>query len=343
MSLLKYLAKRILQLIPVVLGALTITFFLSRLTDFNPAVAYLPQTFTPEDLAAMEEQLGLNDPIIVQYFRFLIDIFTGDWGKSAQIDLGRDVWNLIWLKFPRTMEITIFSMLIATLVGIKTGVISAKHRNKTRDTFVRGVALLGVSIPVFWLGMIFQYLFSYQLQQISPFYFPTLGFKTAWYDDPQFITGFRTIDSLLTGNIWFFIDYLYHLFLPVMALSLITIAGITRQTRSSMLEVLEQDYIRTARAKGCEEKDVINTHALKNALIPTVTTIGLSVGGLLGGAVLTETTFNLDGMGSLLITAIRRYDFSVVYACVFLITILFVVVNLIMDLIYSYLDPRIKY
>ncbi|MBD3214819.1 MAG: ABC transporter permease subunit [Candidatus Lokiarchaeota archaeon] len=343
MSLLKYFGKRLLQMIPVVLGAITITFLLSRLTDYNPAVAYMPQSFTSEQLYAMEEALGLHDPLIVQYFIFLGQVFAGDWGNSLQIAEGMPVWDLIWLKFPRTMEITIFAIIFSSIIGIKTGVISAKHRNKVKDTVVRGVALIGVSIPVFWLGILMQFFLSYQLGEISAFSFPTFGYKSAWYLDPPLITGFRTIDSLMSGNLLLFFDYLYHLFLPVLALTMITIAGITRQARSSMLEVLEQDYIRTARAKGCKEKDVINKHALKNALIPTITVIGLNVGGLLGGAVLTETTFDLDGMGVLLITAIRRFDFSVIYACVFVISIVFVVVNLLMDLIYSYLDPRIRY
>jgi len=197
---------------------------------------------------------------------------------------------------------------------------------------------VGVSIPVFYLGMLLQFLFGYQLN-----WFPATGFKTAEYQDPEFITGFRIIDSLITGEFYYIVDYLYHLILPVFCLSFITIAGITRQSRSSMLEVLEQDYIRTARAKGCREKDVINVHAYKNSLIPTVTVIGLGFAGLLAGAVLTETTFNLKGIGKLMIDSIRESDYWVLNALVFIITIIFVSVNLIVDVIYAILDPRIRY
>ena len=236
------------------------------------------------------------------------------------------------------MELTIFSILIASFIGIRTGVMSARHRNKPRDTILRGIALVGVCIPVFWMGMLFQYFISYQLDWL-----PAIGFKTAWYGDPPLVTGFRIIDSLISGQIYMAIDYLVHLILPVICLSFITLASITRQTRSSMLEVLQQDYIRTARAKGCEEKAVIKKHALKNALIPTTTVIGLSFGSLLGGAVLTETTFSLSGMGHLLITAITRYDYYVINAVVFLMALVFILINLFMDVLYGFLDPRIRY
>jgi len=344
-NVIKYMVKRLIQMIPVLFGVLTLVFILTKFFPYNPAIAYLPtQGYTEEQLHAMEHQLGLDQPIIIQYFLYLRNLFTGDWGKSLQISPGSDVWPLVMQKFPRTIELTVLSMIIASVVGIKAGVISAKHRNKIQDTTVRGFALLGVSIPVFWLGMLMQYFLSYQLKQInSPFFFPTQGFATSWYNKLDPITGFRLIDTLITGNLYYFVDYVWHLFLPVMALSFITIASITRQTRSSMLEVLEQDYIRTARAKGAKERDVIHTHALKNALIPTVTIIGLNIGALLGGAVLTETTFNLDGMGQLLVTALNRYDYYVLNACVFLIAVIFVVANLIMDLLYAYLDPRIAY
>jgi len=342
-SMLKYILKRILQSIPVLFGVLTLVFILTKFFPYNPAIAYLPQSFSEEDLRQMERFLGLDQPLVIQYLDYLTDLFTGDWGKSLQILEGADVWPLVMQKFPRTIEITILSMIIASIVGIKFGVISSKHRNKTKDTVVRGFALLGVSIPVFWLGMLLQYFFSYLLMKAGLPYLPYQGFATSWYPKLEPITGFRLIDSLISGKFAYFTDYLLHLILPVLALSFITLASITRQTRSSMLEVLQQDYVRTARAKGCKEKDVIHTHALKNALIPTVTIIGLNIGSLLTGAVLTETTFNLDGMGQLMITAINRYDYYVLNACVFLVALVFVSANLIMDILYAYLDPRIKY
>jgi ABC-type dipeptide/oligopeptide/nickel transport system permease component len=316
----------------------------------DPASAYLPINATNAQRIAIRHWLGLDQPLIVQYFRYLADVLTGNWGRSSNISKYQPVWSLIWERFPRTMEITIFAMLIAALVGVRTGVITAKHRNKSQDTILRGFALIGVSIPVFWLGLLLQYTLTYQFPNwlkatfnINFRPFPAAGFKSPGYPDPPMITGFRLIDSLLSGQLYLFTDYLWHLVLPVFCLAFITLASITRQTRSSMLEVLQQDYIRTARAKGCNEKDVLNTHALKNALIPTVTVIGLNFGGLLGGAVLTEYTFNLKGMGNLIIQAIQRYDYYVINATVFLTALIFVIVNLFMDVLYGLLDPRIRY
>jgi len=338
MSFIKYIIKRALTMIPVLFGAITVVYILSRFMPGDPVYAYLGPHPSPEEVIDMRRLLGFDQPLIVQFFRYLGNLFTGDWGRSLTIGRGMDVWELIWQRFPRTMELTILSLIIASVIGIKSGVISARHRNKYKDTTIRGISLVGVSIPIFWMGMILQYLLTYQIDLL-----PAIGFKTAWYPDPEFITGFRLIDSLITGKIYLTIDYLMHLILPVVCLAFITVASITRQTRSSMLEVLQQDYIRTARAKGCAEKDVIGTHALKNALIPTATVIGLSFGYLLSGAVLTETTFNLSGMGQLMITAIRRYDFYVINAGVFLVALTFILINLAMDVVYGLLDPRIRY
>jgi len=350
MSLLKYIIRRILVMIPVLFGAVTVVFILSRLMPGDPTSAYLPINATIAQREAVRRYLGLDQPIIFQYFRYIGDLFTGNWGLSSNISKGQPVWELIWQRFPRTMELTLFSILIASLIGIRAGVFTAKHRNKAKDTVVRGFALVGVSIPVFWLGMLMQYSLTYALPNwiyatwgVDVKLFPAVGYKTPGFDDPPFVTGFRLIDSLVSGKLYLFTDYLHHLILPVLALAFITLASITRQTRSSMLEVLQLDYIRTARAKGCNEKAVISSHALKNALIPTITVIGLSFGGLLGGAVLTETTFNLKGMGNLMINAIRRYDFYVINATVFLTALIFVVVNLLMDVFYGLLDPRIRF
>jgi len=336
--MLKYIFRRFLSLVPVVFGAITVVFVMSRMMPGNPAAAYLPINATEAQMRAVEHWLGLDQPIYVQYFRYIADLFTGNWGHSSRISLGTNVWELIWNHFPRTMEITIFALLIASFLGVKAGLISAKHRNKPKDTVIRGAALIGGAIPVFWLGMLLQYFLTYQLQ-----IFPSIGFKNPVYGNPDFITGFRSIDSLISGNLYLFVDYMWHLILPVSALAFISLASITRQTRSSMLEILTQDYIRTARAKGCREKDVVKSHALKNALIPTITVIGLNFGGLLGGAVLTETTFNLAGMGMLMITAIQTYDYYVINATVFLTAVIFVFVNLFMDIIYGFVDPRIRY
>ena len=338
MTLIKYIIRRLIALLPTLFGVLTLTFVLSRFMPGDPVLAFLGQRFTEEEYLRELHRLGLDRPIMEQFFTYLGDLFIGNWGISVSINRGQPVWDLVLERFSRTFDIAILSIIISSIVGIKTGVISASHRNKPKDTIYRGIALIGVAIPVFWMGMMLRYLFAY----IIPI-FPGLNYKTPGIGDPPVITHFRVIDSILSLQIYLIVDYLYHLILPVFCLSFITLAGITRQTRSSMLEVLEQDYVRTARAKGCEEKDVINTHALKNAMIPTITVIGLNFGYLLGGAILTETTFNLNGIGALVIIAITNCDYWVLNAVVFCITITFVIVNLGTDLIYGFIDPRIRY
>ena len=338
MSMIKYILRRILASVPVLFGVLTITFILSRMMPGDPVLASLPDRFDPADYTAAYRRLGLHLPIISQYFLYIGKLFTGDWGLSYVLNQGQPVWEIVMERFPRTFDIAIFAIVIAAIIGLKTGVISATNRNKWKDTVLRGVALIGVSIPIFWMGLILQYFLAYQLD-----WFPTANYKTPGIGDPPIITLNRMIDALLSGQTYLITDYLHHLILPIFCLSFITIAGITRQTRSSMLEVLEQDYVRTARAKGCKERDVINTHARKNALIPTVTVIGLNFGGLLSGAVLTETTFNLHGLGEALISAIQNTDYWLLNAIVFLTTIVFIVINLGTDLIYGFVDPRIRY
>ena len=339
MSMIRFIIRRMIAMIPVLFGTLTLVFVLSRLMPGDPILAYLPEGKV--DMAMynqMRHELGFDMPIYIQYFRYLGDLFVGNWGFSVSINRGQDVWSLIMQRLPRTVDISIFSLLIAAVLGIKTGVISAVHRNKYKDTILRGFALIGVAIPVFFMGMLLQFTVGYLIP-----IFPTTGFKTYEFPDPAFVTGFRMIDSVLAGEYYLIGDYLYHLILPVACLSFIVLAGITRQSRSSMLEVLEQDYVRTARAKGCKERDVINSHARKNSLIPTITVIGLSFAGLLSGAVLTETTFGLVGIGELLIASIRDVDYWVMNALVFVITIMFVAINLVTDVLYAILDPRIVY
>ncbi len=338
MSMLKYIARRLLQLIPVLLGAITLSFILSRALPGDPVLAHLPHMFTQEMYDAKLHELGLDKPILEQFFIYLGDLFTGNWGISVSVSKGEPVWNLIGDYFPRTLDLAIWATIISSFVGLKTGVTSATNRNKRKDTIIRSVALLGVSIPVFWMGMLLQYAFAYKIP-----IFEGIGYKNIIFLDPPAITNFYFIDSLIAGRPDQAFDYVWHMFLPVFCLSFITLASVTRQTRSSMLEVLELDYIRTARAKGCDEKTVINSHALKNALIPTVTIIGLNFAGLLSGAILTETTFNLHGIGELLLDAILLRDYWVLNGLVFLVTLLFVLVNLFIDILYAFIDPRIRY
>ncbi len=342
MSLANYIIKRLLLIIPVLFGVLTLTFILSRMMPGDPVIALLQaqnvHNINPNLIAQKRHELGLDQPIIIQYFRYFSDLFTGNWGISVSSAAGTSVWDLIVRRLPRTIDLSIFSIIIASYIGIKIGVISATNRNKSKDSVFRAMALIGCSFPVFFLGILMQFSLGYILD-----IFPMVGHKRIEYPDPPFITGFFLIDSLAGGYYYLAGDYVWHLTLPVFCLSFITLASILRLTRSSMLEVLEQDYVRTARAKGCKEKDVIRTHALKNALIPTTTIIGLNFAGLLSGAVLIETTFGIYGIGLTLVEAIRFYDYWVLNGVVFVIAIIFVLTTLITDILCGILDPRISY
>ncbi len=342
MSLTKYLVRRLIAIIPIIFGVMTLTFFLSRMMPGDPVLALLQSQGIPHPnpavIAAKRHELGLDLPIILQYFRYILDLFTGNWGESYSVATGSQVIDLIGRRLPRTIDLALYSMIIASFIGIKVGVISATNRNKIKDTVFRGMALIGVAFPIFFLGMLMQFFLGYKLD-----IFPTVGIKSVQYPYPPTITGFILIDSILGGYFYLVGDYLIHMVMPVFCLSFVTLASIVRQSRSSMLEVLEQDYVRTARAKGCKERDVINTHALKNSLIPTITVIGLNFASLLTGAVLTETTFGIYGIGLTLVDAIEKSDYWVLNGVVFMMALIFVATTLITDIAYGILDPRIRY
>jgi peptide/nickel transport system permease protein len=292
----------------------------------------------PEYVRALLEKHGLDKPLIEQFLRYLRNMLRGDWGESLKVAKEVPVWDLIKGKFPVTIETGIYALLISSVVGVRTGVYSAVHRNKPGDTIIRTIALLGVAMPVFWLGILLQYSLSIKLGL-----FPTIGISKPGIGNPVTITSFRLIDTLITGRFDLFIDTAWHMILPVFVLSFIQVAGLTRYSRSSMLEVLELDYVRSARAKGCKERDVINKHALKNALIPIVTIIGLRFGTVISGAFLTETTFNLKGMAMLFVDAINFRDYFLINGCVFMFTLVYVIVVIFVDVLYAIIDPRIRY
>lgn len=343
MSLLKYTVRRLLALVPILLGVLFLSFVLSRAMPGNPYLIQFGEAgFKSDAQKAIYEaevaRLGLDEPVVMQFLIYLGNVFSGDWGTSINVSPGSPVWVLIGERFPRTLEITIYSLLFAATLGISAGITSAVNRNNRKDTIIRLIALIGVAIPVFWLGLMLQYSISYKLQLL-----PATMFNTPYMELGKQITSLRVVDALLQGEWAIAWDTIQHLILPCFCLGYISLAGVTRFTRSSMLEVLELDYIRTARAKGCTEHTVIHKHAWRNAMIPTITVIGLNFAGLLGGAVLTETTFNLPGMGTLTISAIRSYDYALINAGVFLMTIIFVIMNLITDIVYGLVDPRIRF
>lgn len=302
----KYILKRILLLIPVILGVSFIVFTIMSFTPGDPATLILGESASQEQVVKLRKEMGLDKPFFVQYYRFVKKAATGDFGRSYTTK--REVFSEIFSRFPNTLLLAASGLVIAILIGIPIGIISATKQYSLTDSISMIGALLGVSMPNFWLGLMLILLFSVNLRWL-PF---------AWTGD------FKS------------------LIMPALTLGTGAAAIITRMTRSSMLEVIRQDYIRTARAKGVPEKKVINKHALKNALIPVITVVGLQFGYLLGGAVLTETVFSVPGVGRLMVTAIRSKDTPTVLASVVFMATTFSVVNLMVDILYGFVDPRIK-
>ncbi|KGK88882.1 ABC transporter permease [Clostridium sp. HMP27] len=333
--MLKYILKRLALLLPVILGVSILVFLVMHVFTTDPASIILGQHATAEQVANLREELGLNKPLYLQYFDFIGGVFKGSLGNS--LITKTSVTGEILARFPATIELALAAIIIASIVGVIIGVISAVKQNSIVDYLSMIGALLGVSMPIFWLGLMLIVLFSVKLHWL-----PVSG-RIQIGMEPAHVTGFYLLDSLITGNMAAFKSALMHLTLPAVALASYSTAIIARMTRSTMLEIVKQDYIRTARAKGLFEKVVILKHALRNALIPITTVIGLQLGSLLGGAVLTETVFSWPGVGSYTIDAIMKSDYPVVQGAVMILAIVFVLVNLIVDLLYAYLDPRIKY
>ena len=301
-----YLVRRLLQSVLVLLGVSVVVFLILHLTG-DPALLLLPPDASAEDVAKFREVMGFNDPVAVQYLRFLRGAVRGDFGESLRH--GEPAMHLVLERLPATFELAGAGLLIAVGLAIPAGIVSAVRRNKLIDYISTVIALLGQAMPTFWLGIMLILVFSLWLQ-----WFPTSG----------------------RGD-------LLHLVLPAFTLGLFTTARITRLTRSGMLEVLGQDYIRTARAKGVGESPVVLKHALRNASIPIVTIVGIELGTLLGGSVITETIFAWPGVGRLSVQAIFNRDYPVVQAAVFLLASTFVLVNFMVDVVYTYLDPRIRF
>ncbi|WP_148137495.1 ABC transporter permease [Candidatus Formimonas warabiya] len=311
-----YIGKRLIALIPVLLGVSILTFSIIHLAPGDPAQIILGPKATEEALRQMREELGLNLPIYQQYLNWMGNILRGDWGRSIQMKM--DVLPLIWGHFGATIILTMVSAVLASLGGIVFGVTAASKGYTFVDRFLMVLSLVGFCIPVFWLGVMLQILF---------------GLHWEWLP----ISGMNS-----PGQTGFF-DMISHLILPAVSLSVGSGAIIARMTRSSMLEVLEQDFIRTAKAKGLRRWKVVYRHALKNAFIPILTVIGMEVGFLLAGAILVETVFSWPGIGTLMVKGILARDFPLVQGIVLFVATTYVLLNLVVDIFYAYLDPRIKY
>lgn len=375
----RYIIRRLISLIPTLLGVTVLVFLFIHLIPGDPAIIMLGEHAAVENVERIREQLGLNKPLFLnldavgqvfrgeasigegvkslfdsQYFLFLGRLLRGDLGKSVHEHT--PIADLLKLKFPATVELSLLAMVFATVVGIPAGIISATRRNSVFDGVSMVGSLVGVSMPIFWLGLMFIYFFGVKLN-----WFPTYGriavdvpMKTipqalgmevgpkaqGWWD---FVSEFYILNSIITANPKALAIVLKHLAMPAVALGTIPMAIIARMTRSAMLEVLQEDYIRTAYAKGLKERAVVLRHALKNAFLPVITIIGLQVGTLLAGAIMTETVFSWPGVGKWVYDAILARDYPVVQVAVLVITLVVAVVNLTVDVSYAFLNPKIRF
>jgi|AntDeeMinimDraft_5_1070356.scaffolds.fasta_scaffold15735_2 peptide/nickel transport system permease protein len=333
--MINYIIKRLLALIPILIGVAVIVFLIVHLIPGDPAQTMLGERASDEALAKLREDMGLNDPLPVQFWRYVKDLLRGDLGRSIMSN--NPVSSELAQRFPATLELSFFAMVFAILVGVPAGIFASINQNSWFDNLSMLVALIGVSMPIFWLGLMFIWLFAVELGWFPPSSRIGVGL------DFRPITNLYVIDSILQLNFAALKDILHHLVLPAVALGTIPMAIIARMTRSSMLEVLRKDFIRTAYAKGLKRKIVIFKHALKNAMVPIITVVGLQFGVLLGGAVMTETIFSWPGLGKYLVDAIYARDFPIVQGGILFFAGVFVLVNLIVDLSYALVDPRIQY
>lgn len=344
--------RRVLGLIPVLIGVTLLIFFLTRVIPGDPATAMLGQRAAPNLVQRLRSDLGLDRPLFLnfeaaaesgdirqvfdsQYFSYMSGLL--------RLDLGRSIYSLIPIteslahRFPATFELTIMAMLFAIAIGIPAGVFAATRRGTLADTSIMLVALSGVSFPVFWLGIIMIYVFSVTLGWLPP----SGRLSNQLSIEP--ITGMYVLDALLRGNLAAAWDAFRHLIMPAIALGTIPLAIVVRMTRSAMLDVLGQDYVRTARSKGLDERKVVRKHALRNALLPVITVIGLSFGALLSGAILTETVFSWPGLGAAVVGFIGARDYSAVQGIVTFIAIVIALISLLIDIINGFVDPRVRY
>ncbi|MCA3554559.1 ABC transporter permease subunit [Aestuariivirga sp.] len=335
--MIRFLLRRLALTIPTFIALMFITFVMVRLVPGDPIeVRRGERGISPERLAQLRHEMGLDQPVWKQFLDYANGLLHGDFGTSLVSK--SPVLHEFFTLFPATVELTLTAMLFAVVLGVPAGVIAASRRGGFYDQTLMGLALTGYSMPIFWWGLILVLVMSNTLGLT-----PVSGRTDLinYFYDP--VTGFALIDSLLSGQEGAFGDAVHHLILPMIVLGTLPLAVIARMTRSSMLEVLEEDYVRTARAKGLSWTRVVGVHALRNALIPVVTVIGLQVGGLLAGAVLTETIFSWPGVGKWLIESINRRDYPALQGGIMLIATIVIIVNLLVDMLYGLINPRIRH
>jgi len=332
--MLRFVVRRLLLLVPILLGLSILLFVWIRALPGGPAESLLGERATPETVAQIEEQYGLDEPVLVQYWRYLENVITGDLGTS--IRSRRPVTDELSERFPATIELALAAMLFSVVLGIPLGFVAAKRYGTAVDHASLVTTLLGVSIPIFFLAILLKYIFAVQLGLL-----PTVGRMSVLIDIPH-PTNFYILDAILAGDPQALWDVIQHLILPAIALGTIPLAIIARITRAAVLDVQNEDYVRTARAKGLSGGIVDRRHILRNALLPITTVIGLQTGLLLSGAVLTETVFAYPGMGTWLVEAIDNRNYPVLQGGILFVAVIFVLVNLLVDISYAFINPRIR-
>ena len=346
-NMLMYISKRILVMLIMVFFVLVATFFLTHLMNVNPSLNKMSSDPRVPHIVYLEEleRVGANKPIFEKFFIYMSNFFQGNWGTSYMVADGVPVTTLISQIFPNTIELVIIPIILIPIISVKLGISSAKHRNKWQDSIIRGVIMLGVCVPIFFLATIIQFFAS---NILNVYTYGVINLETTsansinvYYTNR--LTGFRLIDAFLFNDQVLLQDSLIHIILPSIASIIVSLAGISRQTRASMLDVMRMDYVRTARAKGVAEKDVINKHALRNALIPTSNEIVGLVASLLIGSLFTEMIFNYKGMGWYLFAAIQGGDYVVIMGLIIVDSIIILSGTLVADVLYTVIDPRIVY
>jgi peptide/nickel transport system permease protein len=335
MFILLYFIKRIPRLLIVFLGVSIITFAISHVIPGDPARMLVGQKASQETLTKMRVELGLDQPVYVQYLRYADDLIHGDMGKSIRTQ--QPVATELKKYFPATLELTLVSMFLTLVIGILLGVVAAINRDRWVDHVSRVISLVGVSIPLFWSGLLVIIVFYKWLQL-----FPASGRLDTFLNPPPLITGLYLIDGLLAGDMQVVVSAFEHLVLPASCLAYVQLAVIARQVRSSMIQVLALDYIRTAKAFGLAKNKIVYQYALKNALLPTLTVAGLIFGELLGGAIITETIFSWPGMGKYVVDSVGFLDFPAIMGFTMVVAFAYVMINLLIDLLYRVLDPQIR-
>jgi len=334
--MLRFIIHRLLLIIPTFIGVTIVAFFMIRILPGDPVEVLAGERgVNPERHAMVLHQLGFDRPLILQYLNYVLGVLHGDFGISFWTK--KPVFTEFFSRFPATLELSLCAIILAVCVGVPAGIFAAVKRGTWVDQLAMGTALAGYSMPIFWWGLMLIILFAGFLKWV-----PVSGRIGLTYFFPP-VTGFMLIDSLISGQRGAFSSAVSHLILPTVVLATVPLAVIARQTRSAMLEVLGEDYVRTARAKGLPQRRIVGLHALRNALIPVVTTIGLQVGVLLTGAILTETIFSWPGIGKWMVDAISKRDYLVVQSGMLLIAVMVMAVNLIVDVLYAIINPRIRH